>query len=146
MPRCAPGKPHPRRVKVFMCAAVSGCSRIPAAGGEGRGRLPWTNSTPARLLRPVSLPKPTKTLAEDWRKLWYEGGGVAHRGPLLPVHLAPRAGHWRCGTHAAIRRYNRFRANLTRGTRLDEIKNLHSLDSIATETYGTHGRLTQTLG
>ena len=29
-----------------------------------------------------------------------------------------------------------------RPTRLDEIKNLHSLDSIATETYGTHGRLT----
>ena len=25
---------------------------------------------------------------------------------------------------------------------MDEIKNLHSLDSIATETYGTHGRLT----
>ena len=25
-------------------------------------------------------------------------------------------------------------------TRLDKIKNLHSLDSIATETYGTHGR------
>ena len=23
---------------------------------------------------------------------------------------------------------------------LDKIKNLHSLDSIATETYGTHGR------
>ena len=27
-------------------------------------------------------------------------------------------------------------------TKLDKIKNLHSLDSIATETYGTHGRLT----
>ena len=25
-------------------------------------------------------------------------------------------------------------------TRLDKIKNFHSLDSIATETYGTHGR------
>ena len=34
-----------------------------------------------------------QNLAEDWRKLWYEGGGVAHRGPLLPVHLAPRVGH-----------------------------------------------------
>ena len=31
-------------------------------------------------------------------------------------------------------------------TKLDKFKNLHSLDSIATETYGTHGRLTQTLG
>ena len=31
-------------------------------------------------------------------------------------------------------------------TKLDKIKNLHSLDSIATEKYGTHGRLTQTLG
>ena len=29
-----------------------------------------------------------------------------------------------------------------RPIRLDKIKNLHSLDSIATETYGTHGRLT----
>ena len=29
-----------------------------------------------------------------------------------------------------------------RSTQLDKIKNLHSLDSIATETYGTHGRLT----
>ena len=27
-------------------------------------------------------------------------------------------------------------------TKLDKIKNLHSLDSIATETYDTHGRLT----
>ena len=27
-------------------------------------------------------------------------------------------------------------------TKVDKIENLHSLDSIATETYGTHGRLT----
>ena len=37
-------------------------------------------------------------------------------------------------------------SNPRSSTRLDKIKNLHSLDSIATETYGTHGRLTQTLG
>ena len=29
-----------------------------------------------------------------------------------------------------------------RPTKLDKIENFHSLDSIATETYGTHGRLT----
>ena len=83
-----------------------------------------STTTPARLLRPVSLPKSTKTLAEDWRKLWYEGGGVAHRGPLLPVHLAPRAGHCRCGTqrgtNAVIMRPNRFRPNLTLGTTRNE--------------------------
>ena len=37
-------------------------------------------------------------------------------GLYCPVHLAPRAGHWRCGTqrgtHAEIRRPNRLRPNL----------------------------------
>ena len=32
-----------------------------------------------------------------------------------------------------------FKARLTK---LGKIENLHSLDSLATETYGTHGRLT----
>ena len=51
----------------------------------------------------------------------------------------PRMGEGRLGASTA----SGLRGSSPRWpTRLDKIKNLHSLDSIATETYGTHGWLT----
>ena len=62
--------------------------------------------------------------------------------PIAPGILRSTFGHNLSVSGSRVPVAALFLTSPSRPTILDKIENLHSLDSIATETYGTHGRLT----